>query len=150
MTHEPTDDLQRFQFIRTATGVQAGVGGDRKNCCCQPGAGRRITVTGQNGEVKAFNFAKAHQDLQNCLDGRVEQAMGCCSDNIDCTGGTGCSGCSGCYCTLPGIAPMLLTSLPSFELPVQYKNLTAHICSPMHLPAGFGFIWRPPKIVFLS
>ncbi|UAY56060.1 hypothetical protein [Arachidicoccus terrestris] len=52
----------------------------------------------------------------------------------------------GCHCTVTGIAPLFLAKRPVVHFPAFYSHTPTLVALPLRLPAGFDFIWRPPKI----
>jgi len=52
----------------------------------------------------------------------------------------------GCHCALVLISPLFLFAKTSFYIPLAYHVQEGVVLPPLRLPAGFDFIWRPPKI----
>lgn len=123
--------------------------------------GRSIACTGKHIDIHKGSCAEAGMRLSamvpDCCQGQAIRnkglhvtangaSTGCC--NAQPVSSAPCSGHCGdnCHCTAVVMATLLPGNRPVLPVPAFHRTAVKPAVAPIVLPAGFAFIWRPPKI----
>ena len=129
-------NLPEFCAIRTVKKSSAIKVMPGHNCCSTKAHNLKKT------KDNSFTCGTANDSYQR--HGMDPQGFCACQTN-----GTknACHHCShGCHCDFMAITPLFLPARPGLYIPLIYDNQEQIVFIPLRLPAGFDFIWRPPKI----